>query len=217
MSTSIDEPSAFTHFEAIPELLELALLYLPNSNLLLSQRVCRRCYDLINTSSLILSRLWYRKGHNFPLHLECNPSSFDDMENARTLFNPFITRFGMSMRENGVVYCSSKPLRYSLGYPFPRGHFNDMPGSWTTMFFTQPVQEFIAVECYDARPQRSQARIRYVIRCRNDSLVYLGELIAVLAEIWDRQQRGIDRWQGSVQDHMKIHCHNVTKLDSVAD
>ncbi|KAL9087301.1 MAG: hypothetical protein Q9159_003721 [Coniocarpon cinnabarinum] len=197
---------AFERFSAITELLEDALTLLPIRDILMSQRVCRRWFDTINNSGLILSRLWYRDEEAIPAVDEDVPDDYPH-ECTSTKYNPFVTRFGMSMTKRYLL-CDSRPLRYLFGLPFPRCPFYDISGSWALMKFAHPVRRYLSLSYRHRGWVRWPTYYHYLIQCRHNRSLYFAEVLAVLAEIWDRQQRGIDRCRERIESGVATRAHN---------
>ena len=195
--------SAFDQFESIPELLEIVLLNLDVGPLLFARQVSRSWNTLINNSKPLRRRLWYDASPQRPL-LDLaewpHPSEY-------ICWNPFITRLGFTMVRPGVVQHPFKPLRFLFGEPFPRCPVHDTPGSWVSMLATQPTCKYLVIYSQRTSLNPNAPKTVYIVQSLRPEGLLLGELMAVLAEAWDRQQRGIDRYSDVAATQVWIRTH----------
>ena len=182
MNEPKEEDSALRHFNDLPEMIESVLLFVPDRQLLSLQRVSRLWKSIINESVSIRRKLWYE-----PQAEANDPDSTHQTEREAVIqWNPFITRLGLEARSDGKVKAL---FEATGGLPAIRmPPLYAFPGSWTNMLATQPACPVLRVKCQNSLDSRKH----YTINSYRPEGLLVGELIATLAEAWDRRKRDVD-------------------------
>ncbi|KAE8376967.1 hypothetical protein BDV26DRAFT_282244 [Aspergillus bertholletiae] len=134
--------------------------------------------NVIQTSSALQEACWYQSPH---------------------------TKGAQMQSISGKQACKLNPAFNRIGIPVSLldgreiGNFNleegiyEKPGSWMTMLATQPPCQRMLLECFS--DYSGDDFMHYEIVSMTGCL-FMGDIMAIIAECQNRQQRGLDRWAG---------------------
>ena len=196
----------------IPELIEIVLSHLPTHEIIRAQRVCQEWRYLIETSPLLQDACWFTPRG-------CLPSDTKNVKRDAYTINPYFARLNMELG-------TRQPHRLSPTLPPDTDEHQscsvdlekliyETPGSWCGMLAFQPPARYCKIEC-QGDYCIDENMFYHIESMRPGKGLRMGDVVAALAEMQNRQARGVDRWAGVVHIGLDFWAETYEDEDEVA-